>query len=71
MAIDSSGVVYVTNYVNSHMQLFAADGQFISSIGCRGFGHGQLRYPTGVCIDSTNIVYARCTDKNNCVPVTH
>ena len=30
-----------------------------------------IRYPTGVCIDSTNIVYVRCTDKNNCVPVTH
>ena len=31
-----SGVVYVTDKDNDHVQLFSADGQFISSFGNEG-----------------------------------
>ena len=39
------------------MQLFTADGQFISTISSEGSQHGQLHYPHGICVDSTNTVY--------------
>ena len=54
MAISSSGVVYVTDYGNHRVQLFSADGQFISSFGSDGSQHGQLYFPTSICVDSTN-----------------
>ena len=45
----------------------SADGQFISSFGSKGSQHGQLNYPLGICIDSTNTVYV--TDDNHRVSV--
>ena len=67
MACDSNGVVYVTDFFNHRVQLFTADGQFISSFGSYGSQHGQLHYPRGICIDSTNKVYVTC--KNHHVSV--
>ena len=64
VAIDSNGVVYVTDYRNHRVQLFSADGQFILSFGSEGSQHGQLKYPLGICVDSTNTVYV-ITDSNH------
>ena len=67
MAINSSGVVYVTDYDNHRVQLFSANGQFISSFGSEGSQHGQLYRSLGICVDSTNTVYV--TDWNHRVSV--
>ena len=67
MAINSNGVVYVTDYNNHRVQLFSAEGQFISSFGSEGSQHGQLYFPTSICVDSTNTVYV--TDENHRVSV--
>ena len=48
------------------MHLFSA-GHFISSFGSEGSQHGQLYYPRGICVDSTNTVYV--TDWNHRVSV--
>ena len=45
------------------MQLFSADGKYISLFGSKGSQHGQLHYPYGICVDSTNTVYI--TDSNH------
>ena len=65
VAIDNSGVVYVTDKYIHRVQLFTADGQFISTFDSEGsqHGYGQLYHPLGICVDSTNIVYI--TDKNH------
>ena len=69
VAINSSGVVYVTDYNNHRVQLFSADGQFISSFGSEEsqHGHDQLHSPSGICVDSTNTVYV--TDVSHRVSV--
>ena len=63
VAISSSGVVYVTDFYNHRVQLFSANGQFISSFGSEGSQQGQLHHPSGICVDSTNTVYV--TDKKH------
>ena len=63
VACDNSGVVYVADRNNHRVQLFSTDGQFISSFGSEGSQHGQLYYPRGICVDSTNTVYV--TDRNH------
>ena len=67
VAINSSGVVYVVDYYNHRVQLFSADGQFISKFGSEGSQHGQLYHPTSISIDSTNTVYV--ADNNHRVSV--
>ena len=57
VAINRSGVVYVTDQHNHRLQLFSANGHFISSFGSKGTQNGQLYHPLGVCVDSTNTVY--------------
>ena len=59
--------MYVTDQHNNRVQLFSADGQFISSFGSEGSQHGQLHHPLGICVDSTNTVYV--TDYNHRVSV--
>ena len=67
VACDSSGVVYVTDSCNHRVQLFTADGQLISSLCSKGSQHGQLYFPLGICVDSTNTVYI--TDDSHHVSV--
>ena len=50
LAINSSGVVYVTDYNNHSVQLFSADEQFISSFVSKGSRHGQLYFPTSIIV---------------------
>ena len=59
--------MYVTDYYNHRVQLFSDDGQFISSFGSKWSQHGQLFFPTSICVDSTNTVYV--TDENHRVSV--
>ena len=63
VAIDNSGLVYVTDCGNDRVQLFSTNGQFISSFGSKGSQHGQLYHPLGICVDFTNTVYV--TDCNH------
>ena len=59
--------MYVTDQFNHRVQLFTADGQFISTFGSKGSQHDQFYYPRGICVDSTNTVYV--TGKNHRVSV--
>ena len=59
--------MYVTDSGNHRVQLFSTNVQFISSFGSEGSQHGQLYYPRGICVDSTNTVHA--TDEYHRVSV--
>ena len=50
-AVDSDGNLYVTDTFNNRIQIFDADGEFISMFGKNGDGLGDFIRPKGVGID--------------------
>src|SRR5271166_386599 len=51
VAVDADGNVYVTDTINSRVEIFDADGQFINTFGKAGDGPGYLFKPKGIAID--------------------
>jgi sugar lactone lactonase YvrE len=51
VAVDSDGNVYVTDTINSRVEIFDADGNFISTFGKPGDGPGYFFKPKGIAID--------------------
>ena len=51
VAVDSEGNIYVTDTINSRVEIFDADGKFISTFGKAGDGPGFLFRPKGIAID--------------------
>jgi tripartite motif-containing protein 2/3/tripartite motif-containing protein 71 len=57
LACDSTGKVYVADQGNHRIQVFTAEGKFLSKFGRRGQGRGELDKPVGVAIDARDMVY--------------
>ena len=57
VAVDAQGNVYVTDTVNSRVQVFDADGKYIRKFGERGNSWGMFDKPKGVALDSFGNVY--------------
>ncbi|MFZ0744446.1 MAG: SMP-30/gluconolactonase/LRE family protein [Terracidiphilus sp.] len=51
VALDSDGNVYVTDTLNNRVEIFDADGNFISLFGKHGDGPGYLARPKGIAVD--------------------
>jgi DNA-binding beta-propeller fold protein YncE len=51
VAVDSEGDVYVTDTFNNRVEIFDADGEFISQFGKNGDGPGQFERPKGIAVD--------------------
>ena len=51
VALDADGNVYVTDTMNSRVEIFDADGNFISTFGTPGDGPGYLFRPKGIAVD--------------------
>jgi DNA-binding beta-propeller fold protein YncE len=51
VAVDSDGNVYVTDTFNDRVEMFDADGQFISAFGKNGDGPADFERPKGIAID--------------------
>ena len=51
VAVDKDGNVYVTDTLNNRVEIFDADGVFISAIGTAGDGPGHFARPKGIAID--------------------
>jgi DNA-binding beta-propeller fold protein YncE len=51
VAVDKDGNVYVTDTLNDRVQIFDADGNFISQFGQDGDGPGRFARPKGIAID--------------------
>ena len=56
IASDSSGCVYVTEYVNNRVQVFTSDGGYLRQFG-KASGNRELRNPVSICVDSDDLVY--------------
>lgn len=57
VAVDGDGNVYVTDTMNSRVEIFDADGNFISTFGKAGDGPGYLFRPKGIAVDSDGHIW--------------
>jgi DNA-binding beta-propeller fold protein YncE len=51
VAVDKNGNVYVTDTMNDRVEIFDADGNFISTFGQNGDGPGYFARPKGIAVD--------------------
>ncbi len=57
LAVDPQGNLYVTDTLNSRVQMFDADGKYLKTVGSRGSAWGMFDKPKGVALDSFGNLY--------------
>lgn len=57
IAVDATGNVYVSDTLNSRVQKFDPDGNFVTSFGQLGTNWGEFDKPKGVAIDTFGNLY--------------
>ena len=57
VALDGDGNVYVTDMLNNRVEIFDADGQFMSEFGKAGDGPGFFTRPKGIAVDSDGHIW--------------
>jgi sugar lactone lactonase YvrE len=57
VAVDADGNVYVTDTMNDRVEIFDADGNFISTFGKAGDGPGFFARPKGIAVDSDGHIW--------------
>jgi len=57
VAVDADGNVYVTDTLNDRVEIFDADGIFISTFGKNGDGPGFFERPKGIAVDSDGHIW--------------
>lgn len=57
LAFDNHKYIYVTDVVNTRVQVFNSEGLFVTLIGGWGVEKGQFFRPKGVAVDNNNRVY--------------
>jgi len=57
VAVDSDGNLYVTDTFNNRVEIFDADGGFISMFGKNGDGPADLERPKGIAVDGDGHIW--------------
>jgi sugar lactone lactonase YvrE len=57
VAVDKDGNVYVTDTLNNRVEIFDADGNFISTFGKNGDGPGTFSRPKGIAVDGDGHIW--------------
>jgi DNA-binding beta-propeller fold protein YncE len=57
VAVDGDGNVYVTDTLNNRVEIFDADGNFVSEFGKHGDGPGYFARPKGIAVDSDGHIW--------------
>lgn len=57
VAVDKDGNVYVTDTLNNRVEIFDAEGQFISMFGKHGDGPGYFARPKGIAVDGDGHIW--------------
>ena len=57
IAVDADGNLYVCDTLNDRIEIFDADGKFVSTFGKAGDGPGYFARPKGVAIDSDGHIW--------------
>ena len=68
IAVDTSGMVYVSEGGSHCVSVFTSEGQFVILFGRKGFGPGKFTCPRGLAVDNSGVVYV-CDRDNNHVQV--
>ena len=63
IAIDTKGMVYVTDPSKGHVLKFTPEGKHLATIGSKGEKPHQFAWPVGICIDSNDIMYVTDSKK--------
>jgi sugar lactone lactonase YvrE len=56
-AVDAEGNLYVADTYNNRIEIFDADGQFVSTFGKAGDGPGYFSRPKGIAIDGDGHIW--------------
>ena len=64
VAVDKDGNVYVTDTMNNRVEIFDADGKFISTFGKNGDGPGYFARPKGIAVDGDGHIWVADTVQN-------
>jgi sugar lactone lactonase YvrE len=57
LAVDADGNLYVCDTLNNRIEIFDADGKFVSAFGKAGDGPGYFARPKGIAIDSDGHIW--------------
>jgi sugar lactone lactonase YvrE len=57
VALDADGNVYVTDTLNNRVEIFDADGNFVSLFGKHGDGPGYFARPKGIAVDADGHIW--------------
>ena len=57
VAVDREGLIYVSDTMNNRIQIFDADGEFVSMFGKSGDGPGTFARPKGIAIDTDGHIW--------------
>lgn len=64
VAVGPNGDVYISDTLNGRIQIFDADGTFISTFGKPGDGPGDFARPKGLAIDGDGHIWVADADQN-------
>src|SRR5262249_47375790 len=65
VVVDKDGLIYVSDTMNNRIQVFDADGHFISMFGQHGDAPGYFARPKGVAIDTDGHIWVVDAFQNN------
>ena len=54
IAVDDSGLIYVTDSKGACVQVFKSDGSYVSRFGVKGSGDGQFQFPTSIAFEKVS-----------------
>ena len=57
LAVDTQGNLYVTDTLNSRVQVFDPEGKYLKTVGSRGSAWGMFDKPKGLALDSFGNLY--------------
>ncbi len=57
VAVEPGGRIFAVDFENHRIQVFAADGAFVTTFGNQGTGPGQFERPTDVAVDAEGNLY--------------
>ena len=63
IAIDTTDILYVSEWNNCRISIFTREGHFLRSFGSRGEGPGQFKCPSGIIVSNNGVIYI--SDWNN------